>query len=252
MTEGTIYEPSVRRLSSREELGRTAARDIAAAMRARLRKQAGLRILLASAPSQESTLRALVQEPEIDWARVTAFHLDEYLGLAPDSPQRFGNWLTSVIFDQVPIGAAHLMEPGQDVREEMARYRALLTSGPIDILCLGIGVNGHLAFNDPPADFDTSDVLQVVELDDVSRQQQVDDLCFPRLADVPRQALTVTVPALLSARKIFCIVPGRAKRDAVRRALRGPVTPDVPASALRTHPDCTIYVDSESAPDEGA
>jgi glucosamine-6-phosphate deaminase len=252
MREPTIYEPSVRRLSSREELGRTAAREIAAAMRAHLRKQAGLRILFASAPSQESTLRALVQEPEIDWARVTAFHLDEYLGLPPDSPQRFGNWLKSVIFDRVPLGAVHLMEPGQDVHEGMTRYSALLTSAPIDILCLGIGVNGHLAFNHPPADFDTSDVLQVVELDDVSRQQQVDDLCFPCLDDVPQQALTVTVPAVLSAGKIFCMVPGRAKRDAVRRALRGPVTPDVPASALRTHPDCTVYVDSESDPDERA
>jgi glucosamine-6-phosphate deaminase len=252
MTEGTIYEPSVIRLSSRDELGRTAAGDIAAAIRTGLQHQAGLRILFAAAPSQEATLRALVGEPAIDWTRVAAFHLDEYLGLPPDAPQRFGNWLKSVIFDQVPLGAVHLMEPGQDVHEGMDQYRALLTSAPIDILCLGIGVNGHLAFNDPPADLDTSDVLRVVELDDVSRQQQVDDLCFPRLADVPRQALTVTVPALLSAKRIFCMVPGRAKRDAVRRALRGPVTPDLPASALRTHPDCTIYLDSESAPDEGA
>jgi glucosamine-6-phosphate deaminase len=252
MTEGRIYEPAVVRLSSREELGRTAARDIAAAIRTGLQNQTGLRILFASAPSQEATLRALVEEPEIDWTRVTAFHLDEYLGLPPDSPQRFGNWLNSVLFDQVPLGAVHLMDPGQDVQEGMAQYRALLTSAPIDIVCLGIGVNGHLAFNDPPAEFDTSDVLRVVELDDVSRQQQVDDCCFSRLADVPREALTVTVPTLLSARRIFCMVPGRAKRDAVRRALRGPVTPEMPASALRKHPDCTIYLDSESAPDEVA
>jgi glucosamine-6-phosphate deaminase len=153
MTKGRIYEPAVVRLSSREELGRTAARDIAAAIRTGLQNQAGLRILFASAPSQEATLRALVEEPEIDWTRVTAFHLDEYLGLPTDSPQRFGNWLSSVLFDQVPLGAVHLMEPGQDVQEGMSQYRALLTSAPIDVLCLGIGVNGHLAFNDPPGRF---------------------------------------------------------------------------------------------------
>lgn len=249
MTDIATFQPTVRRLADGEELGLTAARDIAAAMRRRLHDQPLLRMIFAAAPSQESTLRALAGQPDIDWGRVTAFHMDEYLGLRRDAAERFGNWLRRVLFDLVPVGAVHLIDPGTDPQPTVTRYAELLSAAPIDVLCLGIGVNGHLAFNDPPADFCDSSAVKVVELDEVSRQQQVDDGCFGRLADVPAQAITLTIPTLLSAGEIFCMVPGATKRAAVTSALRGPITELLPASALRKHPHCTVYVDASSAPD---
>jgi glucosamine-6-phosphate deaminase len=239
------YEPALRRFPDREALGKAAAHDIAEALTRRLASQPNVRMIFASAPSQETTLRALAGQPGIDWGRVTAFHMDEYLGLDKDAPQRFGNWLRAVLFDQVPIGAAHLIDPDAPVEH----YSELLAAAPIDILCLGIGVNGHLAFNDPPADFDDPALVKVVKLDEVSRMQQVDDGCFSTLDEVPSSAITLTIPALLSAAELFCMVPGAAKRAAVTCALYGPIDGKLPASALRTHPRCTIYVDKESAPD---
>ncbi len=236
------YEPQVRRLADPERLGEAAARDIAAAIRRRL-ETAPVRMIFASAPSQEATLRVLAGEPGIDWRRVTAFHMDEYIGLDPGAPQRFGTWLREAFLDRVPIGTAHLIDP--DAPEA---YAALLAAAPIDIVCLGIGVNGHLAFNDPPADLRDPEPVRVVSLDEVSRTQQVDDGCFATLDEVPHQAVTLTVPALLSAGELFCMVPGARKRAAVTAALRGPIGGELPASALRTHPRCTVYVDEESAP----
>jgi glucosamine-6-phosphate deaminase len=238
------YAPVLRRLCGPDDLGRAAARDIAAAIIGRLETQAEVRMIFASAPSQEATLRELAEHRGIDWSRVTAFHMDEYLGLDPAAPQRFGNWLRAAFLDRVPIGAAHLI----DTDAEPGAYAALLSAAPIDITCLGIGVNGHLAFNDPPADLADPDLVKIVELDEVSRRQQVDDGCFATLDAVPHGAITLTVPALLSASEIFCMVPGERKRDAVTRALQGPITGALPASALRTHPRCTIYVDDGSAP----
>jgi glucosamine-6-phosphate deaminase len=249
MPQVATYDPVLRRFPHEEKLGETAAQDIAAALTRRLASQPTVRMLFACAPSQEPTLRALAGQPGIDWRRVTAFHIDEYLGLRQDVPQRFGNWLRGVLLDRVPIGTAHLIDPGEHPGECAARYAALLSAAPIDIGCLGIGVNGHLAFNDPPADLNDPVLVKVVELDEVSRRQQVDDGCFGSLGDVPTRAVTLTIPALLSAAEIFCMVPGAAKRNAVAAALTGPVHGDLPASALRTHPACTIYVDEESAPD---
>lgn len=228
-------------------MGHQAAAEIGNEIRARLRAQAGVRMVFAAAPSQAEMLAALMAEKEIDWRRVTAFHMDEYLGLAADSPQRFGNWLRLTIFDGLPFQAVHLMEPGQDREQSAADYAAKLNEALIDIVCCGIGVNGHLAFNDPPADFDDPLTVKVVTLDAQCRQQQVDDCCFARLDEVPTQAMTMTVPALLAGQTIFCTVPGPSKSDAVRRALLGPHDPMCPASALRRHPHCTVYLDQESA-----
>jgi glucosamine-6-phosphate deaminase len=244
-----IYQHVPRVLPDREALGAAAAADIGDALARRLDSQPGVRIIFASAPSQEATLRHLAERTGIDWSRVTAFHMDEYLGLAPDAPQRFGNWLRQALLDRVPVGTAHLIDPGEDPQAVADRYSALLAAAPIDLVCLGIGVNGHLAFNDPPADFADTALVKMVTLEEASRTQQVDDGCFTTIDEVPAQAVTLTIPALLSAAELFCMVPGAQKKRAVTDALYGPVDGAVPASALRTHPQAAIYVDKESAPD---
>jgi glucosamine-6-phosphate deaminase len=240
---------------SRIALGRRAAEDIARELRERLRAQqqaeGRVRMIFAAAPSQGEMLKALVQEKDIDWSRVTAFHMDEYLDLAPDAPQRFSNWLRHKLFDRLPFAAVHLLEPKSDPDRTASEYGRRLAEAPIDIVCLGIGINGHLAFNDPPARFDDPRPVKVVVLDHVCRQQQVADGCFAKLADVPERALTLTVPRLLSADRLFCCVPGQQKKEAVRRTLEGPVGPECPATALRLHPECDLYLDRESAADLG-
>ena len=251
MTDRTGLD--IRTFRTRAELGRAAAADVAGALRAALDRRRGVRVVFAAAPSQAEMLDALAAEPGLDWARVTAFHMDEYLGLPAEAPERFGAWLTRHLFSRVPLGAVHLLGPAMgrqaDGGREAERYAALLAEAPIDVVCLGIGVNGHLAFNDPPlADLDDPEAVKVVELDPVCRQQQVDDGCFPRVAAVPTHAITLTVPRLLDAERLFCVVPGAAKRDAVTAALEGPIGSSCPASALRTHPDCRLYLDRDSAP----
>ena len=204
-------------------------------------------MVFAAAPSQAEMLAALRREKDVDWTRVTAFHMDEYLGLTPGSPQRFGTWLRGAIFDHLPFAAVHLIEPGENAAQSAEDYAAKLKEGPIDIVCCGIGVNGHLAFNDPPADFDDPLTMKAVTLDAQCRQQQVDDQCFATIDEVPVVALTMTVPALLAGRAIFCTVPGASKRDAVRRALLGTIESMCPASALRRHPCCAVFLDQDSA-----
>jgi glucosamine-6-phosphate deaminase len=224
-----------------------AAADIASEIRALLAKQDGVRIMFAAAPSQSEMLLSLTQASGIDWRRVSAFHMDEYLGLAANAPQRFGAWLRRTIFDRLPFGAVHLIAPGDDPNRTAADYAAKLNAAAIDIVCCGVGVNGHLAFNDPPADFNDPLTMKVVALDERSRQQQVDDKCFAFIDDVPSHAVTVTIPALLAARAIFCTVPGAQKNHAIRNMLERPITPLCPATALRLHPRCTLYLDPDSA-----
>jgi glucosamine-6-phosphate deaminase len=232
---------------SRSKMGALAASDIAHEIRTCLQRQPGLRMIFAAAPSQSEMLSALREEKNIDWSRVTAFHMDEYLGLPADAPQRFGLWLREMIFDHLPFAAVHLLEPGDNPEQTASEYAAQLDAAPIDIVCCGIGSNGHLAFNDPPADFNDSLTVKIVHLDAKCRQQQVDDQCFAALNDVPTRALTITVSGLLAGHAIFCTVPGVLKREAVHRALSEPITPMCPASALRLHPRCILYLDSDSA-----
>ena len=232
----------------RVTMGRAAAAEVARAMRERLARRPRLRMVFAAAPSQRDMLHALAAEPGLDWSRVTAFHMDEYLGLAPGAPQRFGHWLHRELFDRVPLGRIHLLEPGPDPERTARDYAAELAAAPVDLVCLGIGENGHLAFNDPPvADFADPLDVKLVELDEDCRRQQVTDGCFTALDEVPRRAITLTVPRLLAADRLFCVVPGARKREAVQRALLGPVGPLCPATALRDHPDCTLFLDRESA-----
>jgi glucosamine-6-phosphate deaminase len=241
---------SVRRFASRQAMGDAAAADIGADLRARLKIQERVGVMFAAAPSQSEMHSALVKQSGIDWRRVVAFHMDEYIGLPAASPQRFGSWLRASLFDHLPLGAAHFIEADGDPRQAAAKYAALLASIPVDIVCLGIGVNGHLAFNDPPvADFRDPQAVKVVCLDETARQQQVDDGCFAAIDAVPTSAITVTIPWLMSADRLFCVVPGRAKRQAVRRTLRDPIGPACPATVLRLHPRCTLYLDADSAAD---
>lgn len=205
-------------------------------------------MIFAAGPSQSEVLETLVMQPGVDWRRVTAFHMDEYLGLAKDASQRFGLWLRHAIFDKLPFGAVHLIEPGDDPEITAAEYAGKLNEAPIDIVCLGIGVNGHLAFNDPPADLHDPLPVKIVHLDAVCRQQQVDDKCFSRLDEVPERAITLTIPRLLAADRLYCCAPGAMKREAVRRALYNPIGADWPATALRLHPNCRVYLDPDSAP----
>ncbi len=231
---------------SRIELGQIAANDIARALRARLRENEHVRMILAGAPSQSEMLAALIQEPEIDWPRVTVFHMDEYIGIPEKSPQRFAHWLRRAFVDHVPISRFEPIGPGNSPQETCDQYAKLLAEAPIDVVLLGIGVNGHLAFNDPPADLEDRDVAKIVTLDRMCREQQVLDGCFAAFEDVPRHAITLTVPALLSGHELFCCVPGQLKSAAVQAMFESPVSGECPATALRTHPCCSIYLDRDS------
>ncbi|MEK4355865.1 glucosamine-6-phosphate deaminase [Paenibacillus sp. FSL M7-1455] len=239
----------VRQYAGRDEMGKAAASEAAEAIRQKLNTQGTVRIVFAAAPSQNEFLEALAAAEGIDWARVTAFHMDEYIGLSTDAPQRFSHFLTTKLFSRVRPGKVHLLDSTAEPAQECARYAALLREAPLDIVCLGIGENGHIAFNDPPvADFNDPELVKQVKLDDWCRQQQVHDGCFAKFEDVPEYAMTLTVPALMSAERLFCIVPGAAKRRAVQGTLEGPITTACPASILRTHADCRMYLDRDSSP----
>ena len=240
----------VRSHASRADMARAAAGDIAAAMRRLIAAKGAIRMVFAAAPSQAEMLAALVATSGIDWARVTAFQMDEYVGLDAAAPQRFANWLDAHLFGRAPFGAVHLMAPEPDTAQAARDYAALLAAAPVDIVCLGIGVNGHIAFNDPPvADFQDPADVKTVSLDEICRQQQVDDGCFATRGDVPTHALTLTIPRLLRAEQLFCTVPGPLKRAAVAQTLHGPVTTGCPSSILREHACCSLYLDADSDPD---
>ena len=226
-----------------------AAAEIAEIIRRRIAVTGQARVVFAAAPSQGETLRALALEPGIPWDAVTAFHMDEYVGIDPDAPQRFGNWLAEALFQRVPLGAVERLSAvaPSEADAEVARYSTLLTSAPIDLVVCGIGVNGHLAFNDPPADFAASAAVTQVRLAPASRLQQVADGLFSTVDEVPESALTMTIPALLSAQSIVCVVPGAHKAEAVQAAVEGPVAESSPASALQTHGDASLYLDAGSA-----
>lgn len=237
----------VRVYADRRSLGAAAALEAATHIREQLRSRGRLRIVFAAAPSQNEFLDALAQAPDIDWRNIEAFHMDEYIGIAPTAPQRFSHFLSQRLFDRVRPGRVHLFDCTAPAEAECARYARLLAEAPIDVVCLGIGENGHIAFNDPPvADFADPLAVKPVELEEHCRRQQVNDGCFPSLDDVPRHALTLTIPTIMSAARLFCIVPGPTKREAVRRTLTEPISVNCPSTILRTHANCTLYVDAEA------
>lgn len=228
-------------------MGASAAADIAAAIRRVLEHKEHCAMIFAAAPSQNEVLAALAAA-DVDWGRVHAYHMDEYIGLAADAPQGFANFLRRAIFDRVPFGRVCCLNSQGRPEEEARRYSALLEQDPTDIVVMGVGENGHIAFNDPHvADFHDPALVKAVELDPVCRMQQVHDGCFSRLADVPEMAMTLTVPALYRAKEAFCIVPAKTKAGAVREMLYGAVDEHCPASILRRHPQAALYLDGESS-----
>jgi glucosamine-6-phosphate deaminase len=231
-------------------MGQAAAADVANELRTRLREQAEVRMVFAAAPSQDSMFESLAVADGIDWSRVTALHMDEYVGIDTSVPQSFARYLNDRLFDLVRPGRVELIDGSAEPDTEARRYSGLLAEGPVDIVCLGIGENGHIAFNDPQfADFADPLSVKVVDLDTRSRQQQVNDGCFAQLSDVPERAITLTIPALTSGQRLFCVVPGQTKAAAVHSALHDPVSPACPATILREHPACHLYLDPDSAPD---
>lgn len=239
----------VKILPSRFEMGKCAADEVASCLRDLQDSREEINMIFAAAPSQNEMLDALVRQPDIRWDKINAFHMDEYIGLPPNAPQSFARYLRDHIFDSVPFRAVHYIRGCDETTgQTVSRYTALLKEHPVDIVCLGIGENGHIAFNDPPvADFRDSAVLKEVQLDPICRAQQVHDGCFASLDEVPRSALTLTVPALCSAAYMFCTVPGASKAQAVYDTIHHAVNERVPATILRTHPHAVLYCDPDSA-----
>ena len=225
--------------------GQAAGNHAAAELRRILHEKEEARVIFASAPSQKECLDTLVAATGINWKNVTAFHMDEYIGLPKDSRQRFANNLKENLFDRLNFGAVHLLD-SDDPEILCDNYAKLLSHKPIDMVCLGVGENGHLAFNDPPvADFNDPKVIKIVELDAKCRHQQVNDGCFSTFDAVPKFAVTLTIPVLLSANCLVCTVPGRSKHDAIKRLCEGGISTDCPASILRKHHNCTLYTDND-------
>ena len=234
--------------ASRQEMARQAALAVAERLRVLRRRPRTLHVAFAAAPSQAEFLEALRRQPGVPWPRIVAFQLDDYVDLPAGAPQRFASWLDRHLFAQVPLGAVHRLDVAAGPDAACARYAALLRAHPLDIACVGIGDNGHLAFNDPPlADLDDPLWVKAVELDEACRRQQVEDGCFPHLEAVPRRALTLTVPAILSAGFVCAVVPGARKATALRRALCDPVGTACPASALRRHANALLWCDAAAA-----
>ena len=239
---------TVRLFEDRSLMGQASASAAAKKLRELLAHKEMVNLIFAAAPSQNEFLAALSTEKGIDWSRIRAFHMDEYIGLPDHSPQRFGNFLKSRFFDLVPLGEVHYLHGDADkLDNECRRYAELLLRFPTDIVFMGIGENTHIAFNDPHvAKFNDPEMVKVVDLDEASRQQQVNDGCFRDLASVPQKALTLTIPALMKGEHIFCIVPGKTKTQAIYHTLKGAISEKYPSSILRTHPSAELFIDKNS------
>ncbi len=234
---------------TREAMGRAAYEFYRDRVCSLLHEQPLVRAIYAAAHSQDEFLQALVADTAIDFARIDAFHMDEYFGLGEGAPQRFGHFLTERLFARKPFARVNLIRSeAPDIEAEARRYEALLRQCPIDITSLGIGENGHIAFNDPhEARFDDPRWVRRTTLDDICRQQQVNDGEFDALEEVPTSAYTLTIPALLSSRILVGIVPNGRKAEAVRRTLCEPISEACPASILRTHDDAVLFLDRDAA-----
>lgn len=247
MTDYNTSNLNINVLENRNNLGIKSSKDIENKILELLTEKSEIRIIFAAAPSQNETLQYLIKSKNIEWNRITAFHMDEYIGLPKNASQLFSNFLSKNLFDNVPFKKVHLID-GTNTVDECERYGKLIAESAIDIVCLGIGENGHIAFNDPPvANFNDTNIVKEVKLDQVCRQQQVNDGCFNTINDVPTSAYTLTIPTLMSGTHLFCMVPGETKKEAVYQTLNYPdISTDWPSTILRTHKDCKFYFDIDS------
>ena len=239
----------VKIFDTRAEMGNCAASEVSACIKTLLAQKEEVNMIFAAAPSQNETLAGLVADKSIDWTRINAFHMDEYVGLSADAPQAFGNFLKDHIFGKLQFKSVnYICSAGEREEEICENYSALIKEHPIDIVCLGIGENAHIAFNDPwVADFNDKNIIKKVELDEVCRNQQVNDGCFAKLSDVPKFALTLTVPTLFNADYLFCTVPAKTKAQAVYNTVNCEISEEVPATIMRKHKNAVMYCDKDSA-----
>lgn len=246
--EFKVDELLVRVYNTRDEMGKAAAYDVSSKIRELLIVRDIINIVFAAAPSQNEFLAYLSKE-DLEWNRINAFHMDEYIGLPLDAPQLFANFLRERLFSKKPFKNVFYINGNvKNPEEECQRLTKLLEENPLDITCMGIGENGHIAFNDPHvADFNDPKKVKIVDLDERCRQQQVNDGCFGNLDEVPRYAITMTIPTLVSSQYIFCIVPAKQKAEAVRNTLLGPISETCPASILRRCKNAILYLDLDSA-----
>ncbi|MEO6633150.1 MAG: glucosamine-6-phosphate deaminase [Mucilaginibacter sp.] len=250
----TILCVAVDRLTAQIYPGRQQMGAVAAAVAAQkiielLNQQPFVNIIFAAAPSQNEFLSALIQNKTIDWRQVNAFHMDEYIGLPTNDARTFASFLKEKIFSRLPFHTINYINGNAiDIAEECERYTALLKAHPTDIVCMGIGENGHIAFNDPPvANFNDPLPVKQVTLDAECRQQQVNDKCFDTLAEVPTHAITLTVPTLMAGKYIYCMVPGEKKAKAVYNTLKAEINEHRPATILRRHANAVLFLDEDSA-----
>jgi glucosamine-6-phosphate deaminase len=236
-------------MPDKQQMGKAAAAAGAAVVRRALAERRQANIIVATGASQFEMLASLSQEPDIDWHRVTGFHLDEYVGLPITHPASFRRYLWERFVSRLPLpmAAFHFLDGEGDPAAEARRVSQIIGRHPIDVAFVGIGENGHLAFNDPPADFETEAPYIVVKLDDACRRQQLGEGWFPTFDDVPREAISMSVRQIMKSRAIICTVPDQRKAEAVRNAAQGQVTPHVPASILQRHERCTLFLDKPAA-----
>jgi glucosamine-6-phosphate deaminase len=239
---------NVKTYQSRASLGKAAVIECAAKIKEIISQKGEVNIIFGAAPSQDEFINGLVTNSEIEWVKINAFHMDEYIGLSPESPQRLGYYLKARLFDQVNLKSVNYIDgAATDIEAECLRYTQLLEKYPADIVCAGIGENGHLAFNDPHiALFNDKKLVKVMELDQHSRIQQINDGNFQRIEDVPTKAITLTIPALLRGTHIFCMAPGIRKAEAVQRTITGEIGESCPATILKTHSSAILYTDFDS------
>jgi glucosamine-6-phosphate deaminase len=228
-------------------LGKAAAEQAATAIRNAVRKNGIARIIAATGSSQFEFMESLTSLPEIDWGRVEMFHLDEYIGLPDSHPASFCKYLKERFISKTGIKQYHLLSGEGNVNEVIVRASEALVTAPVDVAFVGIGENGHLAFNDPPADFNTETPYLVVNLDEACRRQQFGEGWFPSLDEVPKRAISMSVRQIVKAKEIICIAPDSRKAAAVKACFEGEISPMAPASILRTHPNTTVYLDTQSA-----
>ena len=235
--------------ANRQELGPRAAADGAKTLRETIATNGRANIIVATGSSQFEMLNALAEEPDIRWDKITVFHLDEYVGLPITHPASFRLYLWKRFVSRLPLplAAFHYVNAETNPQAECDRLSAMIAKHPIDVAFIGIGENGHVAFNDPPADFQTETPYLLVTLDEACRKQQLGEGWFPTLADVPKQAISMSVRQIMKSKRIVCTVPDERKAEAVRNSVEGPVTPDVPASMLQRHENLTLFVDAAAA-----